>query len=174
MSRELELERTYLAKFLPNDLKNSPSKEIIDIYFPKNVHRPNIRIRQSGDLYFITKKTPTGPDTFSQQVEETIPLTAEEFLTLSVVDGHRVVKTRYYYPHGQQIAEVDVFSGEHEGLVLVDFEFSSVEEMNNFEMPDFCLADVTEEEIIAGGILSHETMPSVMKVLEKFSYKETG
>lgn len=172
MSQEIELEQTYLAKYLPKDLKSSSSKEIVDIYFPKNSPRANLRLRKSGDTYVITKKTKVSPDSSSVHLENSISLSESEFLALELADGNKIVKTRYYYPCGQKIAEIDIFSGQHKGLVLVDFEFSNAEEMNDFKMPDFCLADVTEEEIIAGGVLSHETMSSVMKVLEKFSYKE--
>jgi len=55
----IELERTFLAKQVPEGLKACKSKEIIDIYIPKVIeaHAP-IRIRKNGDSYEITKKTP--------------------------------------------------------------------------------------------------------------------
>lgn len=172
MSQELELERTYLAKYLPNDLKNSPSKEIVDIYFPKNSPHASLRLRKSGDTYVITKKTKINPDTSSMYLENSISLSKEEFEALEAVGGNKIIKTRYYYPYNNQIAEIDIFAGELHGLVLVDFEFSNEADLNNFVMPDFCLAEVTEEEIIAGGVLNHKIMAEVMAVLERFAYQK--
>lgn len=56
MSQDLEIERTFLAKYLPEDLKNYPSNEIIDYYIPQDAAHAKLRIRKSGDKYTITKK----------------------------------------------------------------------------------------------------------------------
>lgn len=88
------------------------------------------------------------------------------------IGGNRISKTRYYYPYKNQIAEIDVFSGKLKGLILVDFEFKSHQELDDFIMPDFCLADVTEEDTIAGGVLSHHTISSIRTMLDRFSYKK--
>ena len=45
----IELEKTYLAKEIPQGLKDCNSKEIIDIYIPKSNAHPKIRIRKNGD-----------------------------------------------------------------------------------------------------------------------------
>jgi len=54
----IELERIYLAKFIPGNLKNCKSKEILDIYIPKSSAHPKIRIRKNRDKYEMTKKEP--------------------------------------------------------------------------------------------------------------------
>ncbi|MBI4981320.1 hypothetical protein HZC30_07255 [Candidatus Woesearchaeota archaeon] len=150
----LELERTFLAKFLPSGLEKCKCKEIIDIYLPTNAHHPKLRIRKNGDKYEITKKVPAEGGDLSQMCEETTTLTSEEFDELSsTLIGKRVHKLRYYYPYGSLIAEVDVFQAQLKGLVVIDFEFKSEEEKNAFQIPDFCLAEVTSEEFIAGGML---------------------
>ena len=38
-------------------------------------------------------------------------------------------------------------------MVVIDFEFTSIEEKDNFRIPDFCLVEVTDEEFLAGGML---------------------
>lgn len=135
----IELERTFLAKQIPDGLKNCKFKEIRDIYIPKVIekHAP-IRIRKNGDKYEITKKSTIVEGDHSQLLEENISLTREEFLLLDKeISGRRVSKTRYYYPVNGRIAEVDVFSDALIGLVLIDFEFSSVEEKDAFKPPSF-------------------------------------
>ena len=69
----LELEKTYLAKKIP-DLKNCKKKEIIDVYIPATARHPVLRIRKNGDKYEITKKIQMDEDK-SQSHEHTVPLT---------------------------------------------------------------------------------------------------
>lgn len=171
MSQEIEIEKTYLAKFLPADLKTCKSKKIVDTYFPKNSQHAVLRLRQSDKSYYMTKKTALSENNASTHLEDTIDLSLSEFKTLSKVSGYKIPKIRYYYPYKKHVAEIDVYSGELKGLVLVDFEFKNHAEFNSFAMPDFCLADVTEKEIFAGGVLCRQTMKSLAKTLKKFSYE---
>ena len=93
---EIELEKTYLVKYLPNGLEKCPSKEIKDIYIPKESEHSVLRIRQNGDKFEITKKQPTEGTDSSEQYEHTISLTKEEFTALEQVPGKNVRKIRYY------------------------------------------------------------------------------
>ncbi len=166
-----EHEKTYLAKELP-DLSNCEHKEIVDIYIPTNAVHPTLRIRKNGDYYEITKKEPIDDDP-SHQKEETTTLTAEEFEELSgKLEGKRLRKIRYFYPFQGHTAEIDVFQDELNGLILVDFEFNSLEEKNSFSMPDFCLVDVTSEEFIAGGMLCGKNYEDIEEELKKFDYEK--
>ncbi|NTW33981.1 MAG: hypothetical protein HGB12_15420, partial [Bacteroidetes bacterium] len=76
------------------------------------------------------------------------------------------------YHHDHFIAEVDVFQDGLKGLVLIDFEFENDVEKEIFSVPDFCLADVTAEVFIAGGVLAGKSYNDIEKELEKFSYKK--
>ena len=167
----IELERTFLAKYLPEGLKNCKSKEIIDIYIPKSQVHPKIRIRKNGDKYEMTKKQPIHDHDKSKQKEQTIILTEEEFKELSKLDGKRVRKIRYFYEFNGNIAEFDVFQDELKGLVLVDFEFEDENAKDKFVMPDFCLIDITNEEFIAGGMLCGKSYKDIEEKLKKFNYK---
>lgn len=162
----IELEKTFLAIHVP-DLSSCDSKEIVDVYIPKNSVHPILRIRKNGDRYEITKKQPIDGDV-SEQSEETIKLTKEEFEALCSVDGKQVHKIRYYYPYKGKTLEIDVFQDALLGLVLVDAEFDSVEEKATFETPEFCIADVTHEEAIAGGMLCGKTLADVLPYLKKY------
>ncbi len=167
---ELELELTYLAKYLPKDLKENECKEILDIYIPKSREHPTLRIRRSGNKFMITKKEPADGKDSSVQLEQTIPLTEAEFVELSQLEGKRVRKDRYLYGYEGRTAEIDVFKDGMEGLVLVDFEFKSADEKAAFKMPDFCLAEVTQEKFAAGGMLCGKTYSDIEDVLSKYGY----
>lgn len=165
----MEYEKTYLAKGLPEDLDDHESYVMVDVYFPKDSKHPVLRLRRKGNSYELTKKEPVGDDK-SHQEEHTIPLTKEEFDALAQVDGKRLEKRRYLYDD----MEIDVFEGDLKGLVLVDKEFGSMEELNDFTMPDFCLADVSQEEFIAGGMLCGKRYEDIAGDLERFGYTPIG
>ncbi len=168
----IELEKTFLARELPKGLKSCKSKEVVDIYFPKEAKHPTIRVRKNGEKYEMTKKERLDPNDASMQKEHTIPLSKEEFLTLSKLDGKKLSKIRYYYNYNGRVAEIDVFQGDLKGLVLIDFEFQTVEEKDKFKMPDFCLADVTQDDFIAGGMLCGKNYKDIENELRKFGYKK--
>lgn len=168
----IELENTYLAKRLPNDLHNYPSKEIIDVYIPAAAFHPVLRFRKNGDRYEMTKKEPVTAGDASRQEEQTINLSEEEFNALSTLEGKRVEKRRYLVPIDGRQAEVDVFMGKLAGLVLIDFEFETVEDKDEFAMPDICLADVTQEDFLAGGMLCGKSYADIEESLERFDYKK--
>ena len=167
----IELERTFLAKSLP-DLRSSESTEIIDIYIPKETEHPTLRIRKLGDIYEMTKKTPVKDDDSSKQLEQTIVLSEDEFNSLRTLDGKVTHKIRYFYRLNNKVMEIDVFQGNLKGLVLVDVEFDKEETMNEFEMPDFCLCEVTQETFLAGGMLCGKTYDDIENDLERFNYKK--
>lgn len=169
--KEIELERTFLAKYLPKGYQKSPHKEIFDIYVPFNEKHPVMRIRKRGDLYEITKKSPIKDGDASEQEEHTIKLTKKEFEAFKNVKGKNVRKIRYYYDYSGMKAEIDVFKDDLKGLVLVDFEFKDVKAKGCFQMPDFCLADVTQEEVFAGGMLCGKKYSNIKAVLNKLGYK---
>jgi len=167
----IELERTFLAREVPKGLKECKYKEIIDIYIPKTGH-PSLRVRKNGNKFEITKKVPIKDNDASQYDEQNIIITETEFNELNKLDGKKVRKIRYYYLFNGRTAEVDVFKDLLEGLILIDFEFNSAEEKDSFEIPDFCLAEVTQEEFIAGGMISGKSYKDIEKQLEKYGYRK--
>jgi CYTH domain-containing protein len=167
---ELELERTFLAKELPKEIEGADFVEIVDTYIPDGPGHAELRLRKKGDKYAITKKTPMTDDG-SEMMEHTIVLNKAEYEALYGCSKKRVVKKRYFAKIEGHDAEVDVFLEDLAGLVLVDFEFSDVEEKNKFKMPKSLLADVTPEEFIAGGMLAGKKYEEIEGKLKEFGYK---
>ena len=171
MSQEVELELTYLAKTLPEGLADCPNKLVVDVYYPVTAGHPVLRLRQNGDAYQITKKTIIEGTDSSRMREETIHLSAEEFAGLTQNGGKRVAKRRYQYGYQGHTAEVDVFEGALAGLVLVDFEFTDRGDQQKFAMPEFCLADVTQEAFVAGGMLAGAPYQDIAEELTRYGYR---
>jgi CYTH domain-containing protein len=167
----IEQERTYLARELPPGLHLAQSVELLDIYLPSNSAHPKLRLRKREKTHEITKKIPVLDNDFSRQTENTVSLTEEEFLELAQVQGKRLRKLRYSYPHNGKTLEIDIFQDELSGLVLVDAEFDNEQDMEGFMMPEFCLAEVTQEDFVAGGKLCGKSYNDIEPKLKKFNYK---
>jgi CYTH domain-containing protein len=165
-----ELELTYLLKELPKGFAGAKAKEMVDIYIPASSAHAILRVRKSGDQYEITKKVPASGTDSSRQIETTISLTPEEYAELAQIAGKRVYKTRYYFEENGTHFEIDVFKGELEGLVLVDVEFDSTDAQGRFEMPVWCLVDVTQEKFIAGGMLAGKKYADIETKLAALGY----
>ncbi len=168
----IEYELTYLAKSIPIDLKNFPHKEILDIYIPSQSPHPVLRIRKSGDKMEITKKEPISGKDSSEQLETTIPLNYSEYSEIEGLPGKRVKKERYYYKENDIQYEVDVFKDDLLGLVLVDIEFLSSEEKEKFVPPQWCLAEITQEAFVAGGMLCGKKYSDIEERLKKYGYNK--
>ena len=169
---EEEYELTFLVRSVPKGVLTSRSSEIIDVYIPTSVEHPIVRIRKSGEKYAITKKQPVNEGDVSHQIENTIPLTKTEFSALSKVEGKRIRKIRYYYTESEFEYEIDVFQDKLLGLVVADVEFSSNEEKSKFKKPDWFLADVTQEDFIAGGMLCDKSYEDIQDHLDRFQYRQ--
>jgi hypothetical protein len=172
MSQQLERERTFLAKELPQEIKATEPTRIVDIYIPDTPAHSHLRLRQNGKTYEITKKTSVAAGDASEHIEQTIPLTEEEFAALSRCSAKRVAKDRYRVVIDGILAEIDVFIEDLAGLVLIDFEFDTEDEKDNFIPPSIVLADVTQENFIAGGLLAGKTYDTIAPELARFCYKK--
>ena len=169
----IELEKTYLAKKLPDNLKSCKCKEIIDVYIHKSSEHPKLRLRKNGDKFELTKKEHVKDGDASHQNEQTIILTEIEFNTLNQqLEGKRVRKIRYFYDYNGRTAEFDVFQDDLVGLVVVDFEFATIEEKDIFQMPDFCLVEITQEVFVAGGMICGKIYKDIEDNLKKFEYRK--
>lgn len=168
---ELELEKTYLLKELPADLAGCESEVISDAFVPVSAQHPVLRLRRRGDRYELTKKVPVEGADASHQNEHTIRLTPEEAAAFDGIDAKRFVKRRYYCTVAGRPAELDVYEEDLAGLAVIDFEFTSEQEFEAFQMPDICLADISVEEALAGGMLAGKKYADLEPVLQKYGYK---
>jgi len=144
-----------------------------DTYFPEDqsIHA-HLRVRAKDNRYEITKKVSVVKGDASAHVESTIPLDTDEFSALSAASSRKVRKDRFKTMIDGHQAEVDIFRGLLTGLVLIDFEFESYEDKASFEPPASCLVDVTQEEFLAGGVLSGRTYKDIEPELTRLGYQK--
>jgi len=172
MATEIEYEKTFLLKSLPKGIEMAESVLIRDVFVPETARHPHLRLRQKDETYVITKKYPVAGSDSSIQYEHTIELEKEEFEALAKCSKKGFVKRRYFMELAGCPAEVDIYQELLDGLAVVDFEFENKEEKEKFDTPDFVLADVTQDETLAGGFLAGKSFDDIMPLISKYGYKK--
>lgn len=163
-----EVERKFLVKKLP-DLRGRSFKIINQGYVSTE---PELRIRSSqalpddgnGVQHFFTFKSDGDSALTRNEFETHITQYHYDSLRQKVV-GEMITKHRYEVPipatptHKKLIAEVDVFHGHLEGLVMVEVEFPSEEAAKTFEPPPWFGHDMTVIPEYKNAIMSQKVPP---------------
>ncbi len=149
----MEIERKFLTKYLPKDLDSYPFHLIEQAYLTTD---PVIRVRKEDEKYFITYK---GKGLLARE-EYNLPLTKEAYDTLkSKADGNLISKKRILIPFNGLTIELDIFEPPFAPLILAEVEFSSIEEANSFEGPEWFDEDVTNDTKYHNSTMSRVSMP---------------
>ena len=137
MAKEIERKFLVTGNFLENPVKKS---NIIQGYLSIDPLK-TIRLRICDDGAFLTIKSQVSKmwhERNEWEVELSLSM-AKEIMEICLPG--RIIKSRYFIPCGQHTFEVDVFHGEHEGLVIAEIELESIEEP--FERPVWLGEEVT-------------------------------
>lgn len=135
----MEIERKYLVAFLPEGYGKYPFHEIEQAYLSTD---PVVRIRKEDEDYYLTYKSKG----LLVREEYNLPLTGNAYgHLLKKADGIVLKKRRYRIPvEGTGFtAELDIFDGKYQGLMLVEVEFGTKEEADAFKAPAWFGRDVT-------------------------------
>lgn len=136
----IEIERKFLVKKIPDNLDTYERIDMTQGYLNTD---PVVRVRKENDDYILTYK---GSGLLSHS-EYNLPLNKEAFEhLLKKCDGIIISKSRYKIPITNNLtAELDIFKGDLDSLKLVEVEFDSVEEADNFTPPEWFGEDVTTD-----------------------------
>lgn len=136
-----EIERKFLVTEPPRGL-NQYSKYEINQGYIVITDQIEVRLRKKGRKYYQTVKTGAGV----KRGESEIELTEGQFEGLwPLTEGKRVEKTRYELPYGDNLIELDVYSGALRGLIVAEVEFKSEGDSSVFNPPDWFGMEVTED-----------------------------
>jgi len=150
-----EIEKKFLVKEIPNlnDLEFVDIKQFYLHFQPD----PIIRLRKVGEEYFLTYKSKINRDSTANvcnEYELPINKTIYEKLYDSKI-GNVVAKKRYRIKlPDNHTAELDVFEGLLTGLVVVEVEFESMQDVESFIVPDWFGRDVSHEKRLINSRLS--------------------
>lgn len=150
--KNMEIEKKYLVDGaeLPDGYETYPYHDIEQAYL---CTEPVVRIRKQDDEYYITYKSKG----LMAREEYNLPLTEQGYYHLmSKADGIVITKRRVLIPFGKYTIELDIFEGEHRGLILAEVEFENEAEAESFVPPSWFGMDVTLDGKYHNSALSTE------------------
>lgn len=134
----MEIERKFLIKNMPDNMERYKFHDIEQAYLCTT---PVVRIRKQDKEYYMTYKSKG----MMVREEYNLPLGEEGYLhLLKKADGNILTKRRYLIPlEDGHTAELDVFHGIKEGFIMVEVEFASEKEAEEFVVPEWFAKEVT-------------------------------
>mgnify|MGYP001300036468 CR=1 FL=1 len=153
----IERERRWLARELPHDLA-AHFDRIEDLYVAgtrlrlRRVSDPSGRViqRKLGQKELL----PGSPPTHTRIT--TVYLSEPEYALLETLPGARLRKRRHRHPHAGRLFACDVFEGALAGLVLIECDAATDEELATLPSPPVAARDVTAVEALRGGALAND------------------
>lgn len=136
-----EIERKFLVDLEKWNVLQKPPGKVYRQGYVADIDNKTVRVRCSDTEAFLTIKGKTIGATRSE-IEFEIPV-AEANEILQTLSENEVSKTRYEIMHQEKLWEVDVFHGANNGLVVAEIELE--DESENFDLPDWVTAEVTED-----------------------------
>jgi adenylate cyclase len=139
----LEIERKFLVTSDEFIAEAFAKNHIAQGYLNSHPER-TVRIRIKGESGFLTikgKGNETGTTRFEWETEIAL---MEAKPLLALCEKGIIEKTRYEIKAGKHVFEVDVFSGDNEGLIIAEIELS--EEQESFEKPVWLGKEVTNDQ----------------------------
>jgi adenylate cyclase len=148
-----EIERKFLLKRVPPNLKKYPHDIIEQGYLAAGRGGLQVRLRKKGAVLSLTYKEGTR----GQREEREIRLSLEQFNALwPATAGRRLTKVRYDVPWKKHTIEIDVYRGRHDGLVVAEVEFDDLKSAAEFQRPDWLGRDVSGKQKYSNVALAHD------------------
>jgi len=138
-----EIERKFLIKQLPDDLKRLRSLIIEQGYLATEPAGRQVRVRKTGRSASLAFKVRRG----THREEREIKLSPKQFAALwPGTAGRRLRKVRYEIPWKNVLIEIDIYRGRHAGLVVAEVEFPDRASARRFKAPWWLGREVTGEK----------------------------
>jgi adenylate cyclase len=139
----VEIERKFLVVNTDFLAESSERFRIVQGYLSSNPER-TVRVRIKGEKGYITikgKGNESGLTRFEWEKEIAV---SEAVALLQLCENGVIDKIRYNVMFENHLFEVDVFSGENEGLIVAEIELQS--ENETFTKPNWLGDEITTDE----------------------------
>lgn len=148
-----EMYRTFLIGGLPEPLTPASSHlQIFDNYIENTrIRLRSIRIPEDNKwTWILQQRFPSKPEDFGVWKTSQMFLNENEYQVFEQFEGREIRKNRYFHVVGEQELEFDIYLGKLWGLHLMNVYFESLEKMNEFQLPQFVIYEVTNNEFFTG------------------------
>ena len=136
----IEIERKFLVNSEDFKKQSSPPIRIVQGFL--NTHpKRTVRVRLKGDKGYLTVKGKSSENGTTRFEWETEISKEEASELLKLCEKGMIEKMRYEVNYKNHNFEIDVFSGDNQGLILVEVELD--DENETFDKPDWLGEEVT-------------------------------
>ena len=136
----IEIERKFLVNSEDFKKQSSPPIRIVQGFL--NTHpKRTVRVRLKGDKGYLTVKGKSSENGTTRFEWETEISKEEASELLKLCEKGMIDKMRYEVNYKNHNFEIDVFSGDNQGLILVEVELD--DENETFDKPDWLGEEVT-------------------------------
>jgi adenylate cyclase len=153
MTNSREIERKFLLKRLPDELRRSRCYIIDQGYLASESAGRQVRLRKKGKTASLTFKVGRG----AHREEREIKLSIKQFAVLwPGTAGRRLRKVRCEIPWKDLVIEIDIYRGRHSGLIVAEVEFRNRTSCRKFKPPSWFDREVTGEKRYSNVRLANE------------------
>lgn len=146
LNEELEIEKKYKVKELPENLSSFEYELIEQSYLNKGGAPIRLRKFIKGDEMrcVFSKKSRISEKTF-ECIEHNVELPERIYQELlKAKEGRTIIKTRYKIPLTDKLKiDLDVFHDFFEGVCTAEIEYESVKQANSYVVPDWLGEELT-------------------------------
>lgn len=149
---------------LPDPL--TPASKHLQL-FDNYIENTRLRLRTIRDpktkqwIWIMEKRFLSNENDLSIWHMASIYLSEDEHKLFEQFEYREIRKNRYFLELDGKAIFIDVYLGELWGLCLAKVEFGSPEEMNEFKVPDFAVAEVTQKRFFLGENLVEKAFADV-------------
>ena len=164
-----ELQRTFLIKGLPEPLERKSSHlQIFDNYIHETPLRlRSIRVPETKEWTLMLQKRYPAAEFGAEWNIEEIHLTESEYEHFKPFEGNEIRKNRYYAEFDGRGFEFDVYLGALWGLNRARVGFADRDEMVSLVVPEFVVAEITDESFFDDSNLVNQNLESVRQEVER-------
>ena len=137
----IEIERKFLVKSDLWKTSADPGTQYSQGYLVGSKNA-SVRIRIEGSKAYINIKSAT-IDITRQEYQYEIPLAEATEMLETLCEKPLISKIRYHINHDSHLWEIDVFSGDNEGLIVAEIELDNVNEV--FSKPEWLGQEVSDD-----------------------------
>lgn len=143
----LEIERKFLIdnesildEFTLDDINFQLLK--VEQFYTQITKFDERRYRKSSKSYFFTYKKGKG----ISRVENEHEITKKEFKRAKeLMLGSLISKDRYLFKINNLPCNIDIYSGDLSGIIVLEIEFLTIDDANNFKIPNFLQKHILKE-----------------------------
>jgi CYTH domain-containing protein len=118
-------------------------------------------------IFKLAHKVRPDPDDPTHVMSTILYITAFEYDLLTAHPADVLQKTHYSLEVQDRFVFVDEFDGPLCGLVLVEADFGSEDELGAFAPPDFVVREVSHDDRFSGGRLARTSAADLRDLLEQ-------